>query len=262
MSAGLAPDISRWSDAVLAAVVMAVAPQSIGGIIVKGQCGPVRDAWFALVKAWLPAAAPLRRIPVDVADGRLIGGLDLAATLSQGHPVAERGLLAAADGGVIVLPSAERVGKSALAAIAGALDCGQISVERDGITAINEARFGVIAFDESRDGEDTIAALLRDRLAIEIDLDAIRLRDAVSMAIAPGIFENARAAMVDVRFSDHDAQALCGTAAALGIASMRAPLQALCVARALAAFGGSPEISAENLEAAVRLVLVPRATQI
>ena len=40
--------------------------------------------------------------------GRLLGGLDLAATLHAGRPVAERGMLAEANGGIVLLAMAER----------------------------------------------------------------------------------------------------------------------------------------------------------
>ena len=43
------------------------------------------------------------------ATDRLLGGLDLAATLRAGRPMPQRGLLAEADGGVLVLAMAERL---------------------------------------------------------------------------------------------------------------------------------------------------------
>ena len=42
----------------------------------------------------LPSLPPLQRLPLHAADDRLLGGLDLSATLQAGRPVAERGLLA------------------------------------------------------------------------------------------------------------------------------------------------------------------------
>ena len=47
-------------------------------------------------------------IPCSVRDGRLLGGLDLAATL-RAAPVEQKGLLAEADGGVVILAMAERL---------------------------------------------------------------------------------------------------------------------------------------------------------
>ena len=72
---------------------------------------PSHDAareWVQLLRACLPPGAPMRRVPASVTDDRLIGGVDLAATLATGRLVVEPGVLAASDGGVVVLPMAER----------------------------------------------------------------------------------------------------------------------------------------------------------
>ncbi|MCF7980204.1 MAG: magnesium chelatase ATPase subunit D, partial [Chromatiaceae bacterium] len=83
----------------MAAALFAVDPVGSGGISVRALPGPVRDLWMELLRELLPPDLPFRRIPLHIADGRLLGGHDLAATLHAGRPVAERGLLAEADGG-------------------------------------------------------------------------------------------------------------------------------------------------------------------
>jgi magnesium chelatase subunit D len=55
-------------------------------------------------------------------------------------------------------------------------------------------------------------------------------------------------------------EALCHTAAVLGIASLRAPMLAARVARAAAALDGVGAVQREQVELAARLVLAPRAT--
>lgn len=91
------------ADAVLAAAVVAIDPHGTG-IVLRARPGPVREAWLALLKSLLPDGVPVRRIPLNIADDRLLGGLDLAATLSAGYPVAARGLLAEADAGSSFCP--------------------------------------------------------------------------------------------------------------------------------------------------------------
>ena len=54
--------------------------------------------------------------------------------------------------------------------------------------------------------------------------------------------------------------ALCSAAASLGVASLRAPLLAIRVARAAAALDGQDTVLPAHLETAARLVLAPRAT--
>jgi len=140
--------LSAWADAVLAAAIFAVDPSGTCGVCVRSLHGPVRDRWLALVADLLPPGTPLRRIPLNVTDGRLLGGLDLAATLHAGRPIAERGILADADGGAVVLAMAERLSPSTVARLAAALDSGEVAVERDGIAQRSRARVGVIALDE------------------------------------------------------------------------------------------------------------------
>ena len=67
----------------------------------------------------------------DLRAGR--GGLDLAATLQAGRPVAQKGLLAEADGGVVVLAMAERIEPGTAARLCAVLDERVVMLQRDGI---------------------------------------------------------------------------------------------------------------------------------
>ena len=101
MSEGPGDGAAFWEDAVLAAVLFALDPPGTGGVAVRALPGPVRDRWLGLLARLLPTPSPVRRVPVHVTDGRLLGGLDRGATLRTGRPVAERGLLSDANGGVV-----------------------------------------------------------------------------------------------------------------------------------------------------------------
>ena len=104
MSGGVA-----WANALQALTLFVDRPPELGGIAVRAGAGPVRDKWLKLLEEALPAGTPLRRIPLHVRDDRLLGGLDLAATLRAGRPVEQKGLLAEADGGIVILAMAERL---------------------------------------------------------------------------------------------------------------------------------------------------------
>ena len=119
-----------WADALLALRLLAQDPHGLGGIVVRAGPGPVRDAWIERLRDALGPERAFRRMPPGIGDEGLLGGLDLAATLSAGRPVTRTGLLAAADGGVIVVPMAERLEPGTAARLAVALDTGRAGPER------------------------------------------------------------------------------------------------------------------------------------
>lgn len=249
-----------WSHAIAAAHVLAVDPAAIGGVLLRAGAGPVRDTWLALVQDLLPAGTPWRRMPVSIADDRLLGGLDLAATLRSGQPQFTRGLLAEVDTGVLVLPMAERVPNATAARIAAALDAREVQLERDGLARRMSTRFGVIALDESDGDDERPAHVLSDRLAVMLDLSALPRAAAQAEVLAD--ITAARARLAAVTVPDALLDALCAAAAAFGIDSMRVPIMALAVTRASAALAGRTEADEEDVQLAARLVLAARALQL
>ncbi len=229
------------SDATAALEVFAVAPHALGGVRLRCGAGTERDAWLEALRLLLPAAMPWRRLPVHIRDDALLGGLDLAATLAAGKPVAERGLLAQAEGGIVVAAMAERMGGALAARLSAALDDG--------------ARIAVVALDEGAADDERPPPALLDRLALcvepaasSVDVDSARVL-------------RARECWRDVRASDELIEALVAAAAALGVSSARASWQALCVARIAAALAGRSDVQADDAGLAARLVLAPRATR-
>jgi magnesium chelatase subunit D len=253
----------RWADAACAAALLAVDPAGLGGVVLRAGAGPVRDRWLAGLQRALPVLdTPLRRMPLHITDGRLLGGLDLAATLRAGWPVAERGLLADCDGGLLLVPMTERLTAALAARIAAVLDDGELRVERDGLALSLTTRFGVIAFDESEGDDAPPPAALLDRLAMRVDLTAVAFGESSPLEIDGAAIAAARARLpgVDVPAQCH-AQ-ICALTLALGIDSLRAALLALRVARAHAAWQGRDVVGEPDLAVAGRLVLAARATQL
>ena len=247
-----------WSDAVTAAQLFAVDPVGTGGVLLRSRAGPVRQRWLAILRAALPPLHPYKNIPLHIADGRLLGGLDLNATLLAGRPVAERGLLAEADGGVLVLSMAERLPSATTVHVSAAMDAQEIIVERDGLSLRMPARFGVVALDEGLEDEFASAGL-RDRLAFSVDLNELPIGAADEYAIDGGEISAARERLSSIRVRKDQIEAICTAAAALGIVSLRAPLLALRVACARAALAGHAVVEQDDIAESARLVLAPRA---
>jgi len=248
----------RWCDASWAAALFAVDPVGTG-VSLRALAGPVRARWLALLRGLLPAG-PLRTIPLNVPDARLLGGLDLAATLQAGRPVAERGILAEADGGVVLLAMAERLPPGAAARIAAVIDQGVVMVARDGPVQRHAARVGVVALDEGMAEDERAPAALRDRLAFHVELSDIGARVIDGPLPGPAQVAAARLLLPQVRAGDDVLDGLCQAAGALGVLSVRAPLSALRAACAAAALAGRDAVLDEDAALACRLVLAPRAT--
>ena len=250
----------RWTTAIHAAALLAVDPAGLGGATLRSRAGPARDAWLAAVREMLGDVGdvgdvPWRRLPPGVDGGRLLGGLDLAATLGAGRPVADKGLLAEAAGGVLVVPMAERLGAAA-GPLAAALDLGEVVIERDGIAARVAARFACILLDEGIEDEHAPAAL-RERLAFHLDLDGVRAAAGADLAADVAA---ARVRLPTVVVDDAAIEALAAAGLAFGVPSLRLASLALRAAKAAAALAGRSRVAAEDVELAAALVVAPRAT--
>ena len=255
---------SLWQCAVQVAVLLAIDPSGLAGVRVRAAPGPVRDAWLELLKQLMGVRA-WKRMPVNISDERLLGGLDLSATLSAGRPVLQRGLLSEVDGGVLVLTMAERLPNETAAKLAAVIDNHQVMVVRDGLHERHATRFALVALDEGAHDDEALSPALRERLAFDIDLRAIPWQlvtdDSLSM-ISPQDISAARLRLAAIAVPDDLLKALCGAAMGLGIASARASLMALAAARANAALDGNEQVTEDDARVAASLVLAPRATRL
>lgn len=235
-----APD--PLADAILAARLFALDPNGLGGLWLRGGDGPVRERLVALAAAALPEGIVARRLPLSIDDDRLVGGLDVGASLATGRAIRHQGLLAEAAGGLLSIAGAERMTDAMAGRLAAAMDA-------DG-TAL-------MLLDDS-DEEDMAPPLaLTDRIAFHLDLRGIRHLTPPEEPPAEPVF------LADVAEPGPDVlNALAAAALAFGVPSVRTMLLALRAARASAAWHGRTEIVAEDVTNAVRLVLVPSATRL
>ena len=233
-----------------AADLLALDGAGFGGLLWRGA-GGMPEAWLARLQRALPAGTMLRRLPLHADDDRLLGGLDLAATLAAGRPVQQAGLLAQAAGGVLLLPMAERLPPRRAAQLAAALDDGA-------------ARLTLVAFDEGlgtpAEGGEAVPASLAERLGLQLQGPLPQGRGAAPEPPAADL-ASARMRWPWVRAGDEALSVLVQAALALGIGSLRAPLLALRVARAAAALAGRETVAEPDLALAAQLVLAPRATR-
>jgi magnesium chelatase subunit D len=248
-------------EAATIAALLAVDPVGLGGVALRAPACAERDAWLALLRDLLPRDTPLRRVPLNISDTALLGGLDLGATLQAGRPVALQGLLAQADGGVLLLAMAERMTAAAAARFGSVLDTRSVHLQRDGLDSVYASRLAFVALDEGASDDEHMPASLADRLAFRL-LMGERVDEEEGPQWTAQEVLAARARLAQVHLPPDEASALCAAALALGIDSLRASVFAARVARAAAALAGCDSVEEEHTAVAARLVLAPRATRL
>ena len=252
-----------WDDALWAAAALSVDPSGLRGVWLRAPHGPVRDEWLAQLARLHPA---LRRVPGHADSERLLGGLDLGATLHAGRAIYQPGVLTQMHPTLLLLPMAERLPDDTAAILGQVLDQGQVSAGRHHIA--QDTFIGLVALDESLEDEPPMAGGLQERLGLWLDLrhmgraggeddDTRLLLDTLPDMDLPALRTHA----LQLDLQDAVLKAVCQTAETLGVQSLRASLATVRLAKVLAALRGSDEVQEEDLGRAARLVLTPRATR-
>jgi magnesium chelatase subunit D len=203
--------------------------------------GPVRDALLEYVRDHWTADAPLLRLPINVDGERLLGGVDLTATLAAGRRIMRPGLLPDARGGAVIVAMAERLGEAVAAPLAQMLDRGALAV---------------VLIDDGEEADEAPPAILVERCAFSADLSALRAVPDCAIDAPPVALHEVAPLSVEQR------GAIAHVAAALGIVSTRALIFADRAARGCAALAGRTIVGDDDVAAAVRLVLSHRATRV
>ena len=252
---------SAWFDAQTTAALLAIDPHGLGGICVKSQFGPIRDAWFAFLETQIAPGSHFQKIPLQIQDEQLLGGLDLEATLQHGKPVYSTGLLAKSHGGFIVLPMAERISPHTIAHILQVVDRGEVRHPQN-TAELSPCAFGMIAFDEGIAPDESMHPRLAEHMAFEVRLDPLSLNDCSdSLEITPIVIAEAKKRLPEIECDTRFIESLMQSAAAFGVDSIRAGLFAVRAAKALAALRNQDAVTEDEVVDAARLVLTHRATR-
>ena len=258
----------------LALMLLAIEPR-LRGVAFAGPAGSGKSALLHGLHALLPDL-PFEQLPIGADDEALLGGLDLEATLARGTRVVRTGLLARADGGVLAVEDCNLLPESAANQLLGALDSGEVRIEREGLSLRSPCRLRLVATFDPAEGAPR--AHLLDRLGLIVALPrpgaAAARAEVVRRHLSPAedlwqedlgllrdVVATARAGLAEVELGDRQARELAAAALAFGVQGHRADLFAQLVARASAALALRDRVEREDLELAVRFVLAPRATR-
>ena len=258
----------------LALLLLAVEPR-LRGVAFAGPAGSGKSALLHGLAALLPGL-PFEMLPLSSDEEALLGGLDLEATLARGARVVRHGLLARADGGLLAAEDCNLLPEGTVNLLLGALDAGEVRIEREGLSLRSPCRLRLVATFDPAEGPPR--AHLLDRIGLIVPLPRLAPAGARNeivrrhlspaadlweedLAVLREVVAVARTSLGDIRLSEPQARELAAAAVALGVQGHRADLFAQLTARASAALALRDAVQREDLELAVRLVLVPRATQ-
>lgn len=269
-------DIVGMDLAKQALMLLAVDP-SLGGVVVPAAVGSGKSTLARAFADILPEDTPFVELPLNVTEDRLIGGVDLEATLAKGERVVQHGVLSSAHGGVLYVDSLSLLDSSAVSHIMDAMSRGAVLVEREGLSEVHPSEFMLIGTYDPSDGEVRMGLL--DRIGMIVPFNTqndYRARKLIvncvlgknssedtedELKMLKGLIEAAKEQLPLVSMTKEQMQGLVQSAVSLGVEGNRADVFAIRAAKASAALAQRADVDEDDLKLALKLVLVPRATR-
>ncbi|ARM30710.1 magnesium chelatase ATPase subunit D [Prosthecochloris sp. HL-130-GSB] len=269
-------DIVGMDLAKQAMMLLAIDP-SLGGVVVPAAVGSGKSTLARAFADILPEGTPFVELPLNVTEDRLIGGVDLEATLVRGERVVQHGVLSKAHGGVLYVDSLSLLDSSAVSHVMDAMSRGQVLVEREGLSEVHPSEFMLVGTYDPSDGEVRMGLLDRVGLIVPFTTqNDYRARRQIlkcnlgtkddedtcdELRMLRGLLQAARELLPQVSMTREQMQGLIQSALSLGVEGNRVDIFAIKAALASAALAQRTDVDEEDLKLAVKLVLVPRATR-
>jgi magnesium chelatase subunit D len=248
-------------------------------VLARGDKGAGKTTAARGLGALLAPDAPFVNLPIGATEDRVLGGLDVERAM-KGEPALKPGVVNQAHGGVLYIDEVNLLSDHLADALLDAVASGLHVLEREGFSAMQEARFVLVASMNPEEG--ALRPQLLDRFALSVDVvaptDPVARRLVVERRLRfdadPAVFASewndeqrgharriaaAKGNMAGVDCPagvlDYIANAVCER----GVRSLRADLATVRASRALAALDGAAGITRAHVDAVLPFVLGHRA---
>jgi magnesium chelatase subunit D len=256
-----------------ALLLLAVEPR-LGGVVLAAPAGSGKSSLARGFRALL-GQAPFVELPPGTDEESLLGGLDIQATVRAGRRIARAGLLARAHGGVLYVDGLNLLPDASANHLLAALESGVVRLEREGMSMIAPACFSLLGSYDPAEGLPRRHLLDRVGLLVVLPAaaDAGQRAEVVRRNLSPGqqwddelallcgLVRAAREQLPLIAIAEQQIEQLVAAALAFGVEGQRADLFAAYAACASAALALRDAVEQEDIELAVRLVILPRATR-
>ena len=251
------------------------------GVLLRGDKGAGKTTTARALADLLPMPARFVNLPIGVTEDRLLGGMDLGKTL-KGEPELRPGLLAEASGGVLYVDEVNLLPDHLADALLDAAATGISTVEREGFSAVQEARFVLLGSMNPEEG--LLRPQLLDRFALAVDIFATHVvterREVVERRLAydtDAVDFVERWAEEQIHLQQQIVAARARSSAVLcssamldristlvcehGVVSLRADLAIARASCAQAALLGADDVTEDHIDAVLPLALAHRAAR-
>lgn len=268
----------------LALVLTAIDPR-IGGVLISGERGTAKSSAARGLAALLPAtgagnAAPFVELPLGATEDRVVGSLDISRVLQDGRTQLRSGLLARADGGILYVDEVNLLPDHLVDLLLDAAAGGWVTVERDGVSAGEAARFVLVGTMNPEEG--ALRPQFLDRFGLCVQVRGLHERDMRTAAIRrrlafddhpDRVVENARpeedalregiaaarARLAGLSISDAHLSVVAALSEEHNLDGIRGDLALIKAARALAAWEAAAQIGEDHIRRVSALALMHRA---
>lgn len=221
----------------------------------------------------------LVNVPLNVTEEQLFGGMDIDATIREGRPVVQKGLLSRADGGILYVDDVNLLDQRVLSSLMDCVLTGRVVLEREGVSAeypcdtvmvatMNPSdsdisshildRFDLCAYSDFPDEDEARAEVLRRNMEYQRDPETFRrMYHDEEQAVIDSI-ERAKLLLPLVMMSDD----LMGVAVELATKVLadgfRGDIAMVNTSMAIAALNGRDEVLRKDVEEAAMICLAHR----
>lgn len=218
-------------------------------------------------------------LPLGSTEDRVVGSINIEKALKEGTKALEPGILAEANRNILYIDEINLLDDNLVDVLLDAAAYGMNVVEREGISLAHPSRFILVGTMNPAEGE--LRPQLSDRIGLHIIVHSIMdIKDRVKIMARREEFENdpegfvnkfkeeqqkilenilnARKLLKNIDTSPDVMKAIAHVCVNIGVDGHRADIAILKTAKTIAAYNKHPEITYEDLEEAMLLVLGER----